>query len=98
MLDALRSSGSGHESWDELGRNLLGSLAQGDTEVTFAGCFVAGCAATVVFPSRDAYDRAVADVDRGSAFHVWTGGRKWSPPEQGDDGRWTAALALYRPD
>jgi hypothetical protein len=98
LVDGLRNSGSGRESWDDQARTLLGSLAAADAEVTWGGCFVAGCTATIVFASREAYDHAIDDVARGSAFHAWTGGKKWSAPEIGDDGRLTAALVLYRPD
>ena len=98
LLDTLKSSGSGTEAWDDQARSLLASLGQGDTVATYAGCYIAGCAATVQFPSRDAYDRIVDDVARGSAFHVWTGGKKWSPLETDSDGRLTAVLVLYRPD
>jgi len=98
LVERVRSSGSGKEPWDDQARVLLGSLAGTDVEVTWGGCYIAGCTATIVFSSRDAYDHAVDDVARGSAFHAWTGGKKWSAPEVGDDGRWTAALVLYRPD
>jgi hypothetical protein len=98
ILTTLQSTGSGTERWNDQARALLASLAQGDIVATYAGCYVAGCAATVTFPSRDAYDRLVDDVARGSAFHAWTGGKKWSPLESDSDGRLTAVLVLYRPD
>ena len=97
-MSNLKNSGSGKEPWDDQARALFNTLAQNDTEATYIGCYVAGCGATVSFPTRDAYDRAVDDVGRGSAFHAWTGGKKWSAPEVGSDGRVTAALILYRPD
>jgi len=98
LLSSLKSSGSAHEPWDDQARTLLNGLASDDAVVTFNGCYTAGCGATVIFPTRDAYDRIADDVARGSAFRAWTGGKKWSAPEATDDGRIAAVLILYRPD
>jgi hypothetical protein len=91
-------SGSGREPWTDQGTALLQTIARDAAHTETLGCYIAGCTATYTFASRAAYERAYDAAQRSADYAAWTGGKRWSMPEQAPDGEVTTALLLYRPD
>jgi hypothetical protein len=92
------ASGSGRENWTDQGQALVDEIAKRAEHVEDSGCFIQGCTATYTFPSRAAYDTAYRDITDSETYAAWTGGKRWSSPEEQDDGRIIVALILYRPN
>jgi hypothetical protein len=98
VLASVRDSGEGHEAWEAQGTALFDAFAKRGARVTGSSCYIAGCAATLGFPSQAAYRRALDEVQASEAYLAWTGGKRLTSPELAEDGRVTVALVLYRPD
>ncbi len=89
---------TGHEAWSQTGLAILDAAAQGSSAVTDRGCYMAGCIATITYPSRDAYERALVELGSSAAYAAWTGAKQVTPPEIRSDGSVVVAVALLRPD
>jgi hypothetical protein len=98
VLANLRESGSASESWEGQASALFQTFARDVVHVSDDRCFVAGCGATLTFPSEAAMRRAFDDLQTSEAYRKWTGGKRITAPEHLDDGRVVVALVLYRPD
>lgn len=98
VLGDLRNSGTGHEPWDVQAITVFDSISRGQVTTSEVGCFIAGCGATFVFPSLAEYRRDFDALQTADAYRAWTGGKRWTTPEVGSDGRVSVALVLYRPD
>jgi hypothetical protein len=96
LLARVRASGDARESWDGQAKALFD--AAGGAVAADVGCYVAGCAAELTFPSRDRYARSIDALQGSDAYQAWTGGKVLSPPEVRDDGSVVVAIVLYRPD
>ncbi len=96
LLARVRASGDAREEWDEQARALFATAS--GAVVSDVGCYVAGCAATLAFTSRDSYARSIEALQGSDAYRAWTGGKMFSPPEVRGDGSVVVALVLYRPD
>jgi hypothetical protein len=98
LISALLDSGPASESWSGQATKLLEQISKRATGMTPEGCYIAGCAATFVFASIAEYEKAIAASMNLPEYHSWTGGKRWTTPEQAPDGRVLVALLLYRPD
>lgn len=92
------ASGSGREIWTDQGQELIDEIGRLAAGVEDSGCFLTGCTATYTFPSRASYDDAYREVTGSPSYAAWTGGKRWSTPEEQDDGRIIVALIIYRPN
>ncbi len=86
------------EKWTASGQALIDRVGQRAAHVQDAGCYVIGCTATFTFASRTAYDDAYRDVTASAEYLTWHSGKRWTLPEEQDDGRIIVALVLYRID
>jgi len=99
MMTSLHQSGSGQESWVAQGTAALDVLAHASgVQASDAGCFIAGCGAVFTFATETDYRRGVDTLLASDAFHAWTGGKRFAPPERLPDGQVVIAIVLYRPD
>jgi hypothetical protein len=92
------SSPRERERWTDQGQALIDEVSQRAAHVEDNGCFLQGCTATLTFPSRAAYDSVYSEIITSDAYAAWTGGKRWSTPEEQDDGRIVVALIIYRPN
>jgi hypothetical protein len=97
-IATLERSGPGREDWDASAMAIFDAADTGSVEVTSVGCFIAGCAATMTYASRDAYARGLERLQGSAPYRAWTGGKVLTRPELLADGRVVVALVLYRPD
>jgi hypothetical protein len=97
-LDSVRASGDAHEEWAARGTTLLTSAGQHGAQVYGAGCFIAGCGATLSFASDADYRRGIDALVASDAYTAWTGGKKITAPERQPDGHVLVGVVLYRPD
>lgn len=97
-LLGLRESGEAVEPWNEQATALFAAIGRSLATVSGAGCFIAGCGATLAFPSEAAYRRARLDIEGLEAFRAWTGGKTYTSPETLPNGTVVVGLVLYRPD
>lgn len=98
VIGSVWSSGEAHEVWETQAKDLVQAIARDGITSDEVRCFVAGCAATLTFPSEASYRRAIADLEKLDRYIAWTGGKKLSRPEIDPAGHVIVALALFRPD
>jgi hypothetical protein len=92
------ASHKGREKWAPRAEGVLDDIGQHAERVEDRGCYISGCTATYTFASRAAYDATFRDATDSAAYKGWTGGKRWTTPEQQDDGKIIVALLLYRID
>ena len=97
-LNRMRASGPAHEVWADQAADIFAAAAAGSGHVVDSGCYIAGCAATLSFPSGDAYQRATEALEVSDRYRAWTGGKHLTSPEIRKDGSVIVALTLSRPD
>ena len=98
LLAKVRNSGSGHEGWDDQASEIFTTAVGDSGTVVESECFIAGCAATLSFPSRAAYEHEIDSLEESRQYRAWTGGKVLTLPELRRDGSEVLALVLYRPD
>jgi hypothetical protein len=94
----IRGSGPAHEVWDDQATDIFAAVVAGAGEIVDSGCYIAGCAATLSFSSRAAYERALEALEASDRYRAWTGGKRITAPEIREDGSVIVALILSRPD
>jgi hypothetical protein len=87
-----------HEKWTAAAQALIDQVGQRAEHVDDTGCFVIGCTGTFTFATRAAYDDAYRELTTTPAYETWHSGKRWTTPEEQDDGRVIVALVLYRID
>jgi hypothetical protein len=97
-MDTVTQSGLGREPWTPAGEALIDQVGAKAEHTESGGCWTTGCMGTYTFTSRSVYDEVYADTLRSDGWTKWTGGKRWSKPEQQDDGKVVVGLFLYRPD
>ena len=98
VLEDLQESGSGAEDWNGDAETVFAAIGRPPVSFTEDGCFVAGCAATFTYPSKDAYERALAALPEFPPYRGWTAGKRLTPPDVHADGTVQMTVILYRPD
>lgn len=96
-IEILQHSGPADESWSgQAGR--VFDATQPFAAVSAAGCYVAGCAATLTFGSERAYREGLGQIEALAGYRGWTGGKKLTSAEVRSDGSIVVGLFLFRPD
>ncbi len=98
LLEKIRDAHAGTESWNDQGLALLDQIARVALTVAEEGCYMAGCFATFIFESDDAYRRARETITASPEYARWTGGKQFTSPEVLGDGRVVVAAVFQRPD
>ncbi|HUJ61103.1 MAG TPA: hypothetical protein VLX92_21515 [Kofleriaceae bacterium] len=96
LLGHTRSTGAAHEVWEAQGTALLAAFPDGTTRD--AGCYIAGCVATIEFRTEAAYRRSVTAWKASKGAKAWTGGKQVTDPEVRSDGSVVVGVVLSRPD
>jgi hypothetical protein len=98
LVAKVRDSGAGREAWDDQATGLFTAAAGETGAVVDSGCFIAGCEATLSFPSRAGYQHDIDSFVSSERYRGWTGGKVVTRAEVRTDGSVVVALVLYRPD
>jgi hypothetical protein len=98
LLAKVRDSGNGREGWDDQATDIFTAAIGSTGTIVDSGCFIAGCAATITFPSRAAYQHEIDTLEESQRYRAWTGGKVLTLPELRPDGSEVLAIVLYRPD